>query len=288
MSSTTTIRYQCPVCNFANTDTINVPPVDFNVEPLSMSLSEDFATTECARCRTGFDLTVQNSPSVCMVSFDEYPDSHIDADDAPFATDEGPEEDWSEWEASPKPFEIINETLDGLTEILHSPELRNGRWRMVVHMVYAHAVGALEAYLGDTLVNAVKSSPVILMKAVTSIDGLKDEKATLSEVLTTPDVVERKTQAFLRDVLYHNLKKVDGIYWAVLGVRVLTTDRGRNRRLIDAVRIRHDIVHRNGKSKEGTPVSVGTLHVEELFTDIRSLCQQIELDVWTTGGAIAS
>ena len=51
--------------------------------------------------------------------------------------------------------------------------------------------------------------------------------------------------------MWHNLRKVDGLYREAFDKKLcLTKD------LVSAVEKRHDIVHRNGKTKDGTEVEI--------------------------------
>jgi hypothetical protein len=50
MSTTTTIRFNCPVCSKPNEQVIPVPDVNWGVEPLGDSLSVDDDVVVCQHC----------------------------------------------------------------------------------------------------------------------------------------------------------------------------------------------------------------------------------------------
>jgi hypothetical protein len=79
-------------------------------------------------------------------------------------------------------------------------------------MVFAHQVTALEAYLGDSLINAVKIDPNVVQRPTAKVPELTSEKFTLAEILKDPGLLQRKVLEFLRFTLYHNLEKVDSLY----------------------------------------------------------------------------
>jgi hypothetical protein len=60
------------------------------------------------------------------------------------------------------------------------------------------------------------------------------------------DKIDATIQETLRSLMYHNLGKIKPIYKDVLDI-----DLGDIGDIMKAVQIRHDIVHRSGKDKEG-------------------------------------
>jgi len=54
-----------------------------------------------------------------------------------------------------------------------------------------------------------------------------------------------------------------------------------NTRLFRAMAARHDIVHRNGKSKDGDMVSMGMANVDALIHDLLDLAEDVETGLLT-------
>lgn len=128
---------------------------------------------------------------------------------------------------------------------------------LVNRMIFSQQITALEAYLGDTLLNEVMGDKVAMQRLIDKDADLAKEKFTLSEVSKDPGLVERKVRTHLREVMYHNLKKVDVLYNIALGVRILDLAADKAS-LFKAVLLRHDCVHRNGFDKEGNEIDVFT------------------------------
>src|SRR5690348_14798772 len=81
---------------------------------------------------------------------------------------------------------------------------------------------------------------------------LNREKFTLAEISKTPDLVKLKVRRYIRDVRWHNLAKADVLYKMALKIdlfNILGNDR--KDKLFEAIRLRHDCVHRNGFDVDG-------------------------------------
>ncbi len=72
------------------------------------------------------------------------------------------------------------------------------------------------------------------------------------------------------------------MYRTALDVRVLG-NKADNALLLQAIRHRHDCVHRNGMDKEGGQLTVFTkTHVQDVANAMRTLVERIETEVWGT------
>lgn len=285
---TTKARFTCPACNNLVTVDVDVPEVDWTVEPLSDSLSEDDAEIECPACGSGFSVYVQNSPSHCKVEMYDHPSVQIEADDAPFSAG-GPdeEEDWLNSSIPADPHKIFHDTCYHLEDVLaeygedgrgvlqHSAALIN-------RMTFAQSVSVLEAYLGDTLVNAVMSRPESMRRLVAKDIELSEQKLTLVQILDNHEIVSERVEDYLRGLLYHNLAKVEVIYKIALGVEIIP-DKELKARLFKAMSIRHDLVHRNGKDKNGVVVQLPSYVVSGAISDIRAFVNHVEKIVQAVG-----
>lgn len=143
-------------------------------------------------------------------------------------------------------------------------------------MVFSHQVTALEAYLGDTLINEVMSDVGALQRLIVGADELVSEKFTLVQIAKCPDLVQRTVRSYLRGILYHNLEKVGVLYRIALGVRILELSNDKSS-LFQAVSLRHDCVHRNGFDKDGIELKVFTKEFVQQTADlIRGFVDSVE------------
>ncbi|AUR04577.1 hypothetical protein PhaeoP72_02625 [Phaeobacter inhibens] len=187
-------------------------------------------------------------------------------------------DDWLDYKSPSDPHSIFMDSYHHTGDLLADHGGARGD-HLVNRMVFSQQISALEAYLGDTLLNEVMGDKVAMERLLSKDEDLVKEKFTLSEVSKEPKLVERKIQEHLRSINYHNLAKVDALFSIALDVRILNlaTDRGR---LFNAILLRHDCVHRNGYDTEGKEIRVFTKQfVQETADLIRHFVEEIQRSV---------
>jgi len=189
--------------------------------------------------------------------------------------DEPEPDDWLDYEAPSNPYQVFMNSYHHTGDLLADHGGTRGD-HVVNRMIFSHQITALEAYLGDTLLNEVMRDRAAIQRLIDQDDDLKKEKFTLSEISNDPGLVERKVREHVRSVMYHNLKKVDVLYSIALGMRILSlaTDKPS---LFKAVLLRHDCVHRNGFDKDGKEIDVFTKSfVQETADLIKAFVEDIQ------------
>jgi len=116
-------------------------------------------------------------------------------------------------------------------------------------------------------------------RLITGDRGLNKENFTLTDIISSRDIVAEKVTDYLHSIPYHVLARVDCLYRTALDVRVLG-EKADNDKLLKAITYRHDCVHRNGRDKEGNWLTVCTrAYVEEIAVVMRSLVDRIEREL---------
>ena len=187
--------------------------------------------------------------------------------------------DWSDWyddldRVPDDPQSIFIESLMDVRSVAEEIDAAHFGTTLA-RMVLVQQFSVLEAYLADTLTNQVLKDADVLLKAVKEVKGLKEEKVTLAQVATDPDIVVKMVATHLRDLLYHNFKKIMEIWKVTLGHSIFP-DKDLTSRMFKAAEIRHDCVHRNGKTKEGEKRSVVEVIADEIGPSLRWAQAQVE------------
>ncbi|MFY1713327.1 hypothetical protein J3366_17755 [Tritonibacter mobilis] len=206
-----------------------------------------------------------------------YVGEHEVVEDFDYGLEHGEPEfdDWLDYEAPTNPYLVFMNSYHHTGDLLADHGGVRGD-HLVNRMIFSQQITALEAYLGDTLLNEVMRDKVAMQRLIDQDEDLGKVKLTLSDVSKDPDLVMRKVRTHLRGVMYHNLKKVDVLYNIALGIRILdlVADRAN---LFKAILLRHDCVHRNGFDKEGNPIDVFTkAFVQDTADMIRAFVQCIQ------------
>ncbi|EKF9799788.1 hypothetical protein O1D18_003415 [Vibrio cholerae] len=134
---------------------------------------------------------------------------------------------------------------------------------IVVKMSYAYAVTLLESYLGDTLRALISQDEQLLKNALRKFKVLKNVK--LADVAETDLDIKSLVLRYVGDVLYHNIPNAIEMYEQVLGVK-LEIDISK---VIKITKLRHDIVHRNGRTIDGSTISIGAQDFTQAISDIK-------------------
>lgn len=139
-------------------------------------------------------------------------------------------------------------------------------------LLFANAITALETYLSDTFINRVFSDKQLLQKCIDSDPKFKEKKVPYKDILREAVRVEDEARKELLDVVWHNLAKVKAMY-----AHVLEVDLGDLSAIASAVQKRHDIVHRNGRTKDGTMIEISPEDIDTLLEEITQLAGRVEV-----------
>jgi hypothetical protein len=137
--------------------------------------------------------------------------------------------------------------------------------------IWSQAVTCLETYLSDAFVNTVLSDKKYLKLFFATFKDFRDRKLGMNELFDYVDKSEEKAKEAMLGVIYHNLPKVSKMYEATLSIRF--PDFSQIQR--DVVK-RHDLVHRNGKTKEGKEVVVDEADVEQMISRVESFVDSLD------------
>ena len=137
--------------------------------------------------------------------------------------------------------------------------------------MYVAVITALEAYLSEAFVGIVIANKVLLQKFVESTPEFQNAKINLADIYSILAELEKRSADYMADVVWHNLPKVKAMYADTLGVQF-----GEIGDLMKAVGKRHDIVHRNGKTKTGHEWQIAREDVEALIAACERLVSYVD------------
>lgn len=142
-------------------------------------------------------------------------------------------------------------------------------------LLYVNVITAMETYLSDAFMNSVIPDKDLMRRFVETTPEFRAEKIHLSDVYKAAEEIEHKAKSYLIDVVWHNLSRIKPMYKDVLGIE-FSKEVGD---LIKAILKRHDIVHRNGKTKSGEAIVLTKNDVTELVFKVEHFIQHIDLQI---------
>lgn len=104
---------------------------------------------------------------------------------------------------------------------------------------------------------------------------LAKRQFSLKEIFTQWAELKILVARYLKDLIFHDIKKIKPMYQTVLGI-----DFGDVSWLFKAVLIRHDCVHRNGFDKEGNQNEIDKKAIIDLVVNGTGLVSSIEEEIF--------
>lgn len=139
-------------------------------------------------------------------------------------------------------------------------------------LLYVNVITAMETYLSDAFINTVFGSRDLLRRFVENNPDFEKQKFSLNEVFSKTDSIEGEVRNYLIELIWHNLSKIKPMYKRTLNVDFPSELKF----FFKAISIRHDIVHRNGKSKNGKKIKVSKQDVYNLIDEVSSFVKHID------------
>lgn len=146
--------------------------------------------------------------------------------------------------------------------------------------IFVGVITALESYLADAFVNTVMNDPSRLRLFIETTPEFQKEKFSLADVYKVSQGIDQRASEYLADVVWHNLPRVKAMFDDTLGIKL--PDIGD---LMKAVVKRHDLVHRNGKMKNGGQWLISREDIKALIAAAEKLVIGVEAGLNDLRGA---
>jgi len=196
----------------------------------------------------------------------------------------------SEWEGQDRPGDFdeeadyffeslarskgtVDEFKSSIADIQQLMKIPGGaNQQCLTRLLYVNVITSLEAYLADFFISAISNNEELKRLFVETNPDFQKQKFSLSEIFEVREGLDEQVKQYLVDVVWHHLARVKPMFRDALGVD-FPEDMGD---LFTAVQIRHDIVHRNGKKKDGSEHTLELSDIEALINRVEKLVGHIE------------
>ena len=139
-----------------------------------------------------------------------------------------------------------------------------------MRQIFIGVFGTLETFLSDTFINLTIESDEYLKSFVKSHPEFKQRKFELREVFDSYDAIRETAKKVMLDTIYHDLPKVKEMYSSTFKIEFPDL-----KDIIKQVTTRHDLVHRNGKTKEGAKVNIDKAVIDNLIKVVSDFAKEI-------------
>lgn len=161
------------------------------------------------------------------------------------------------------------EQMDGVKKLMQvsvPPLLRNTYYRQL----FITVIAALEAFLSESLITLTDSNEQYFRNFVESHKEFKDTKFPLSEIFVRKEKLQHQIREIMLKIMYHNLPTVSGIFRDTFKMKFPEI-----KAVYKYVITRHDLVHRNGKDKDGKSVKITKDTLTDLIQETSTLVEVI-------------
>lgn len=134
----------------------------------------------------------------------------------------------------------------------------NGGNEIHLKMSFSYAVTLMESCLCEMLKSVTMRYDQFKRNAVSKLPALTSDKIKLSDLFdrNPNELINSKVISYLSGVLYHDLFKVKSIYFDILRQDISKIENDAYKNASELMKIRHDIVHRNGKKMTGEAIDI--------------------------------
>lgn len=272
-------KFNCQKCNEEIvTHEIEMPYPDFSAETGSDSQNSENDSIECTSCGEVYDITIVNGMYGGWFSIENLPDDYP----VEFIEIEEDEHDY-ELEAILSNSEF-KDTFDmAISNILCLNQIElpvDEQNKLLKRSLYSNIISAFEVYLSDAFINTIDKKDVKYLKNfVACYRKYKDEKIKKSEIFVLYDNIKRDAIKELKDITFHNIEVSKYLYYNTLNIE-FPEDLSDMFKIVET---RHDLIHRNGFSKNGDEIIVDSTIISETIGTVRHFVnfideQIVELD----------
>jgi hypothetical protein len=267
-----TLEFTCDKCGHSiNTDDIPIPLPNFSAETSRDSTEEYEESVICEHenCGSQYDITLYSSFGGGQGEISNLDDEQRISITENYGMDYELEAILSNSEFK-LTFDKAIEKIGSLNEIDVTDAEQN---TLLKNLLFVNIVSAMETYMSDAFINVIdKKDEKYLRQFVGFHKKYNEEKIKLSEIFSSYDNLKARAINDLKEISFHSIENTRPLYERALQVQ-FPRDLSRLAKIIEQ---RHDIVHRNGKTKENIPVAMTFEEIQYTIAEIDTFVNFID------------
>lgn len=267
------VEFDCDNCGQrVISEQIAVPSPNYMAEKASDSHGENEDYVVCEKCDKDFTITVYAGMSDGYIEIDDVDDETISIQEI---TSDRELETFFDFQINTI-IESTNYLSTFQDEILKLKKLNevnlenDDLQETLLRQIFSGAITCLEDYLSTTIIQNVLNNENYFKQFVKTFRGIKGMKFELCEIYEKLDKLTDIVKKELINVIYHDLPKVKGMYQDTFKIEFPEI-----KELMKAIYVRHDLVHRNGKNKEGEKILLTKEKVVNIIDLVESFVKDL-------------
>jgi hypothetical protein len=150
------------------------------------------------------------------------------------------------------------------------------------NLAFSSVITSLESFLWETAVYWVDHDETTVTNIVKNIPFFRDQVLKLGQIFEKNETLKNDVKAYLQNLVWHQWSKVAPLFKLGLGLEIPGFGQ-----FEDALKKRHDIVHRSGFTKAGERVIVNVAEIETLCEQITRFASEIDEKLASRKGGVA-
>ena len=157
-------------------------------------------------------------------------------------------------------YETFRQAIS-FAEKLNQVELDIQLTTILKGQIYVSVISALEAFLSETFINLTNENEEYFRNFIETYPDFKNTKFEMSRIFAEQERIKETARKVMVEIIYHNLSKVAKMYASTFNIEF-----PKIAEISKCIIIRHDLVHRNGKTKNGETVLINSVSVTDLIS----------------------
>ncbi|MBY2992924.1 hypothetical protein HF263_20640 [Rhizobium leguminosarum] len=146
--------------------------------------------------------------------------------------------------------------------------------QLMSKLIYQQFITMMETFLSDTFVEMCERDTKVVDSIVIKVETWRDRTIKIRDIAENEFAYREAVLTWLRGISWHDMEKADKICRAVFSCSVYP-DEDTRQQVELAVSIRHDLVHRNGRTKEGQLRRISPDDLYEVASGVQSVAKHI-------------
>ncbi|MHB8260163.1 MAG: hypothetical protein ACYDCN_06560 [Bacteroidia bacterium] len=273
------VKFTCDKCGHEVTsEELGVPSPNFSAETASDSYNDNDGFAVCSHCNKEFNITIWASYAGGYIDIDDISDEDvINVIENYEKLDEYYEQQIDAILFNLNSLETFQREITNIKQLNDIAIEDKALEKTFKRQLFSGAVTCMEDYLSDKLINSVLNDDELFKSFVRTFKGIRDRKFSLSEIFVKQEQLKDIVKKELLEIIYHDLPKVKGMYEGTFKIQFPE--------IADLTKIvlqRHDMVHRNGKSKDGTIIEVSKEIISGAICKVEKLVKELDEKITPT------
>jgi len=142
--------------------------------------------------------------------------------------------------------------------------------KLLNRQVFISIIGTLETFLSETFLRLVFENNSYFQSFIESHPIFKSQKFELRDLFKKQNEIRGIAKKVILDTIFHNLSTVSQMYKNTFEIEFPDIEK-----LSKFVFIRHDLVHRNGKTKDGEELAIDDELIKALIDETKDFSEKV-------------